>query len=35
MTKAMKQKADSLDFKGAAVVRDQIKSLKNLMLELF
>ncbi len=35
LAKAMKMKADNLDFKGAAVLRDQIKGLKNLMLELF
>lgn len=35
LTKGMKKKSDSLDFKGAAVLRDRIKELKNLMLELF
>ena len=31
----MKSRAKNLDFKGAAVLRDQAKSLKNLMLELY
>ncbi|MCP5045832.1 MAG: excinuclease ABC subunit UvrB, partial [bacterium] len=34
LTKKMKTKAGQLDFKGAAVLRDRIKELKNLMLEM-
>ena len=32
---AMKKKADALDFKDAAVLRDRIKTLKNLLIEMF
>ena len=32
---AMKQKADRLDFKAAAALRDRIKVLKNLLVEMF
>jgi excinuclease ABC subunit B len=32
---AMKKKADVLDFKNAAVLRDRIKALKNLLVEMF
>ena len=32
---AMKKKADRLDFKGAAALRDRIKALKNLLVEMF
>jgi len=32
---AMKQKADRLDFKTAAALRDRIKALKNLLVEMF
>ncbi len=32
---AMKQKADRLDFKAAAALRDRIKALKNLLIEMF
>jgi excinuclease ABC subunit B len=35
LTKKMEEKADNLDFKGAAVLRDRIKELKNLMLEMY
>jgi excinuclease ABC subunit B len=35
LTKKMKEKASALDFKGAAVLRDRVKELKNLMLEMF
>ncbi|MCP4217330.1 MAG: excinuclease ABC subunit UvrB [bacterium] len=35
LTKKMKAKATALDFKGAAIYRDRIKELKNLMLEMF
>jgi excinuclease ABC subunit B len=35
LSQKMKEKAESLDFKGAALLRDRIKSLKNMMLELF
>ena len=31
----MKQKADRLDFKAAAALRDRIKVLKNLLVEMF
>ena len=31
----MKEKAEALDFKGAAMLRDRIKELKNLMLEMY
>ena len=31
----MKKKADRLDFKSAAVLRDRIKALKNLLIEMF
>ncbi len=31
----MKEKAAGLDFKGAALLRDRIKELKNLMLEMY
>ncbi|HEX7503488.1 MAG TPA: helicase-related protein, partial [Acidobacteriota bacterium] len=31
----MKKKADALDFKNAAVLRDRIKVLKNLLIEMF
>jgi excinuclease ABC subunit B len=32
---AMKKKADALDFKNAAALRDRIKALKNLLVELY
>lgn len=32
---AMKEKAANLDFKSAALLRDKIKELKNMMIELF
>ncbi len=32
---AMKKKADALDFKNAAALRDRIKALKNLLIEMF
>jgi excinuclease ABC subunit B len=35
LTAKMKEKAADLDFKGAAVLRDRIKELKNLLLEMF
>ncbi len=35
LTEAMKKKADRLDFKSAAVLRDRIKVLKNLLIEMF
>ncbi|MGE5340134.1 MAG: excinuclease ABC subunit UvrB [Candidatus Omnitrophota bacterium] len=35
LTVKMKEKAAGLDFKAAATIRDRIKELKNLMLELF
>ncbi len=35
LTAAMKKKADRLDFKNAAVLRDRIKVLKNLLIEMF
>jgi excinuclease ABC subunit B len=35
LTQKMKEKAENLDFKGAAVLRDRIKELKNLMLEMY
>jgi excinuclease ABC subunit B len=31
----MKKKADALDFKNAAILRDRVKVLKNLMIEMF
>jgi len=35
MTKKMKEKASNLDFKAAAVLRDRVIELKNLLLEMF
>jgi excinuclease ABC subunit B len=35
LTIAMKQKAAALDFKNAALLRDRIKVLKNMMIEMF
>jgi len=35
LTKIMKKKAENLEFKDAAVLRDKIKELKNLKLELY
>jgi excinuclease UvrABC helicase subunit UvrB len=35
LTQKMKEKAGNLDFKGAAMLRDRIKELKNLMLEMY
>jgi excinuclease ABC subunit B len=35
LTQKMREKAGALDFKGAAVLRDRIKELKNLLLEMF
>ena len=35
LSAAMKQKADRLDFKAAAVLRDRVKALKNLLVEMF
>ncbi len=35
LSASMRQKADALDFKGAAALRDRVKALKNLMLEMF
>jgi excinuclease ABC subunit B len=35
LTKRMKERAASLDFKAAAGLRERIKKLKNLMLEMF
>ena len=35
LTRKMKEKAGLLDFKGAAVLRDRIKELKNLGLEMY
>ncbi len=35
LTLKMKERAADLDFKGAAVLRDRIKELKNLMLEMY
>ncbi len=35
LTQKMKEKAGALDFKGAAVLRDRVKELKNLMLEMY
>jgi excinuclease ABC subunit B len=35
LTAAMKKKADRLDFKSAAALRDRIKVLKNLLVEMF
>lgn len=34
-TAKMKEKAAALDFKEAAILRDQVKKLKNLLLEMF
>ncbi len=34
LTKKMKTKANALDFKGAAIIRDRIVDLKNLMLDM-
>ena len=34
LSKKMKEKAGNLDFKGAALLRDRIKELKNMMLEM-
>jgi excinuclease ABC subunit B len=34
LTKKMKEKAENLEFKSAAVFREKIKSLKNLMLDM-
>jgi excinuclease UvrABC helicase subunit UvrB len=31
----MKEKAANLDFKGAAVLRDRVKVLKNLLVEMY
>ena len=35
LTKKMKEKAGSLDFKAAASIRDRVKELKNLVLEMY
>jgi excinuclease ABC subunit B len=35
LTVAMKKKAANLDFKTAAQLRDRIKTLKNLLIEMF
>ncbi len=35
LTKKMKEKAANLDFKGAAVLRDRVKELKNLLVEMY
>jgi excinuclease ABC subunit B len=35
LTQKMKEKAENLDFRGAAMLRDRIKELKNLMLEMY
>jgi excinuclease ABC subunit B len=35
LTAAMKQKAAGLDFKNAALLRDRIKVLKNMLIEMF
>ena len=35
LTVAMKKKAASLDFKNAALLRDRIKVLKNMLIEMF
>jgi excinuclease ABC subunit B len=35
LTAAMKQKAAALDFKNAALLRDRIKVLKNMLIEMF
>lgn len=35
LTAKMKEKAAALDFKGAASLRDRVKELKNMMLEMF
>ena len=32
---AMRKRAEALDFKNAAVLRDQVKELKNMLIELF
>jgi excinuclease ABC subunit B len=32
---AMRKRADALDFKNAAILRDQVKELKNLLIEMF
>lgn len=34
LTSKMKEKAGQLDFKGAAILRDRVKELKNLLLEM-
>lgn len=35
LTGKMKEKAANLDFKGAAALRDRVKELKNMMLEMY
>ena len=35
LTAAMKKKAAGLDFKSAAQLRDRIKLLKNMLIEMF
>jgi excinuclease ABC subunit B len=35
LSKKMKEKAENLDFKGAALLRDRIKELKNMTLEMY
>ena len=35
LTEQMKEKADNLDFKGASVLRERIKDLKNIMIEMY
>jgi len=35
LTRKMKEKAANLDFKGAAVLRDRVKELKNLLVEMY
>ena len=35
LTKLMKIKANQLDFKGAAFLREKIKYLKNLLIEMY
>ncbi|HLP58211.1 MAG TPA: excinuclease ABC subunit UvrB [Candidatus Deferrimicrobium sp.] len=35
LTKKMKEKAANLDFKGAAILRDRVKELKNLLVEMY
>jgi excinuclease ABC subunit B len=35
LTKKMKEKAANLDFKGAAVLRDRVKELKNSLVEMY